>query len=136
MDIYFILLIISWYCVFYYCNCSSFGHWTFFQLPPKFFWHNTIVFLFLSTFFLFGAMRYSRHIFYIPYSSPRISHFFKVLCFLLVENVVLDTKFWISGEYIYFYFLVFCSLISLGWTCYPFCNFLKYIFSIIVWNVF
>ena len=45
-----------------------------------------ILFCFLSTPLLSGATRCSRLILYFPYSSPRINHFSKESCFLLLYN--------------------------------------------------
>lgn len=71
----------------YLSNYSSFGNRECLQISLSL-WHASTIagFFFLSISLLSGTTKYSRLILCIPCPSPRINHFFKEPCPLLLEN--------------------------------------------------
>lgn len=80
---------------------------TFYWLTPVSLWHTTIIVDFLSTYLLFGPVRYSSLYLHISCPIPKISHFFWELWFILMMKSIRNQD--LSTRYTCCYWNIFAS---------------------------
>jgi len=74
------------YCLFFYSYCSSVSHWEFFQVGCVSLWHSPIILVFWVLLYFLVLQDAPGSSCIITCPRPRISHFFKELLFVLLEN--------------------------------------------------